>query len=250
MDAGQFDRDEVLAVLRDVGKTCSRKITVYMEGGGAMAIRGEKVATKDVDLIVGSENESSELKDAFIKIGLEVNDRHPSECRELVDAEILTTSEGMRIDLFVKRVCNKLFLSEGMKERSEPYAEMGGIALRICSREDIFLLKSVTERNRDLEDMMALYRKGIDKEIVLSEVRRQDKLDSQISGRIWETFLLVKLEEMEDRFGISIPWRRELKRIADLKLGCALLLAQIDMGINTVDSISEKLDLNPSQTRR
>jgi hypothetical protein len=54
LDRAQFDKDEVMAVLQKVGKTCTRKIVAYMVGGGAMAIRGEKVATKDVDLILYS----------------------------------------------------------------------------------------------------------------------------------------------------------------------------------------------------
>ena len=158
-----------MAVLHKVGKTCSRKIVAYMVGGGAMAIRGEKVATKDVDLILESDEDVRDLRMAFTAEGFEVKVRHPEECRQLVDAVVLTATEGMRVDIFVRRVCNKLLFSEGMKRRSEIYGEMGCISLHICSREDIFLLKSVTERNRDLDDMVVLYRKGIDKAILIDE---------------------------------------------------------------------------------
>jgi hypothetical protein len=215
-----------------------------------MAIRGEKAATKDVDLILESNEDAREMRSASTALGFEVNVRHPEECRQLGDAEILTATEGMRVDIFVERVCNKLHLSEGMRRRSEIYGEMGCISLYICSREDIFLLKSVTERDRDLDDMLVLYRKGIDKEILLDECQQQDQYDAGVGGRIWEAFLITKIEEMEEKFSISIPWKRELKRLADLKLGSRLVLDQVKAGINTVNGLVERLEIEPSQVRK
>jgi hypothetical protein len=250
METDQFDKNEVLSVMGAAGKMCSRKIAVYMVGGGAMAIRGEKAATKDVDLILESEEDAKELSEAFKGLDFEVNSRHPVECKELVDAEIMTTMNEMRVDIFVRTVCHKLFFSEGMKGRSELVGEMGHISLNICSREDIFLLKSVTERNRDLDDMVVLYRKGIDKDTLIGECQTQDLLDSQVGGRIWEAFLSTKIEEMEERFGISIPWKGELKRIADLKLGCTLVVKQIRAGSHTVNAISAELGIRPTDIRK
>ncbi len=250
METAQFDKNDVLSVMGAAGKICSRRIAVYMVGGGAMAIRGEKAATKDVDLILESEEDAKELSEAFKGLDFEVNSRHPMECRELVDAEIMTTMNGMRVDIFVRTVCHKLFFSEGMKGRSELVGEMGQISLNICSREDIFLLKSVTERNRDLDDMVVLYRKGIDKDTIMKECQIQDLLDSQVGGRIWEAFLSIKIEEMEGRFGITIPWKGELKRIADLKLGCVLVLNKIRAGSHTVNAISMELGIKPADIRK
>lgn len=176
--------------------------------------------------------------------------RHPEECRELVDAEIMTASKGMRVDIFVNSVCHKLFLSEKMKERSELHGELGCITLRICSREDIFLLKSVTERDRDLDDMLVLLRKGIDSEVLLSECELQDRIDSKIGGRVWEAFLITKVEEMERKFDISMPWKRKLRRIADLKLGSLHVLDQINRGLKNVRELSDRLGLKPSEVRR
>ncbi|MGD0817372.1 MAG: hypothetical protein ABR986_03110 [Methanomassiliicoccales archaeon] len=237
-------------MLGEAGKICPKRIKVYLVGGAAMAIRGEKAATKDVDLILEFLEDAWELTEALRRLGFQVNLQHPLECKELVDAEILTTSKGMRVDIFVETVCHKLFLSEGIKRRSEYYGALGQISLSICSREDIFLLKSVTERNRDLDDMVVLYRKGIDKEILISECQSQDRYDSLISGRIWEAFLTTKVEEMENQFGISVPWKRELKRVADLKLGSKMVLDQIKAGVNTIHGISDRLHIEPNQVRR
>lgn len=155
----------------------------------------------------------------------------------------------MRVDIFVKTVCHKLFLSNGMKGRSEFHGDMGHISLYICSREDIFLLKSVTERNRDLDDMVVLYRKGLDKDILISECRVQDDYDNLNRGRIWEAYLTTKIEEMEEKFGISIPWKNEIRRMAGLKLGRKMVLELVGEGADTVRDIAFRLGLDQADVR-
>ena len=249
METAQFKKDEVLSVLVEAGKICSIKIPAYLVGGGAMAIREEKDATKDLDIILESEEYAEELGNELKELGFEVNIRPPVECKSLVDAKILTAQRGMRVDIFVRTVCDKLVFSQGMKSRSEFYSDLGQISLSICSREDIFLLKSVTERNRDLDDMIVLYRKGINKETILTECRFQSQHDDLIKGRIWEAFLLTKIEEMEEKYGISVPWKRELKRIVEVKLSSKLVLEQIKNGLDTVPKISEELGLKSVQVK-
>lgn len=55
---------------------------------------------------------------------------------------------------------------------------------------------------------------------------------------------------MEEKFSISIPWKGELKRIADSKLGNRLVLEQIKKGVTTVPEIGSNLELEPVQVRR
>ena len=114
----------------------------------------------------------------------------------MVDASIFSGDEGMRVDVFVGTICDKLVLSQGMKSRAEFIGDYGKMSLHLCSREDIFLLKSVTERDKDLDDLVLLYRRGIDEGIILEECRAQGKLDDLLGGRIWEAFLLIKIKEM------------------------------------------------------
>lgn len=226
----QFDKDLVLAVLGEIGRLCNRKMTIYLLGGGAMALRGEKDATKDVDLVLESQEDAKELVRSLRQIGFEITFRPPLECRALKDATILVESEGMRIDVFVGTICNKLVFSHGMRTRSTSYGELGDISLKLVSREDIFLLKSVTERSRDLEDMLTLYRKGLRKEVILSECDYQGALEDLEDGRIWDSFLLMKLVEMEDRFVIQVPWKRELIRRAELRTAASLALKRLRQG--------------------
>ena len=99
-----------------------------------MALRGEKDATKDIDLIVRSPSEAEELKRAFESLGFRVDSRHPDECCALVDATILSIPTGLRADIFVENVCNKLRLSEGVVDRQE-----------VCLRSGHYTLKPILQ---------------------------------------------------------------------------------------------------------
>jgi len=249
MEDSQIGREEVLSVLRNVGEICSRPIAVYLIGGGAMALRGEKDATKDLDLVLDSQDDADELKKALERIGFTVDARRPDECRALVDAAILSKPAGLRADIFVGKVCDRLRFSEGMKSRAVLVGELGKVTLFMCSREDIFLLKSVTERTRDLDDMMSLFRRGLSRDTILGECDLQSALAGFRESQVWEAFLLVKIEEMEDRYGISIPWKRTLKSRAEIKMGAHRLLKEIEKGARSVIRLSEVTDETPEFTR-
>jgi DNA-binding transcriptional ArsR family regulator len=249
MERSQFGKGDVLAAIEKAGASCSVETTLYLVGGGAMALRGDKDATKDVDLIVEDEVKAIALRTAFIGLGFEVNLQPPPECSALIDAKIMTSPQGMRIDLFVKRVCNKLTLSSGMKARSKLISQYGLISLRMCSREDIFLLKSVTERARDLDDMAALYRQGLDGNTILQECHEQSSYTSTDDERIWEAFLLAKVEEMEDRYGLAVPWKKRLERIARSRLVMHLMRKELEKGPMAVTEICKSLELSPREVR-
>jgi len=250
MQNSQIGREEVLSLLRKVGEVCSRRIAVYLIGGGAMALRGEKDATKDLDLVLESQDDADELKKAFERIGFTVNARRPDECRALVDAAILSKTAGLRADIFVGKVCDRLRFTEGMKKRAVLVDDLGNVTLFMCSREDIFLLKSVTERTRDLDDMMSLFRSGLSRDTILGECDLQSALVGFRESQVWEAFLLVKIEEMERRYGISIPWKRALKSRAEVKMGAHRLLKEIDKGVLSVSKLSEATSDTPEFTRK
>jgi hypothetical protein len=245
MEPSQIGREEVLSILRKVGNICPRRFPVYLIGGGAMALRGEKDATRDLDLVLESQDDADDIKKAFERFGFTVDARRPDECRALVDAAILSKQAGLRADIFVGKVCDKLRFSEGMKKRAVLVDKLGKITLFMCSREDIFLLKSVTERTRDLDDMMSLFRRGLERNVIMRECDLQSELAGFRESRIWEAFLLVKLEEMENRYGIRVPWKRSLKSKAEIKMGAHRLLTEIDRGVLSVSKLSEVTDESP-----
>ena len=84
----------------------------------------------------------------------------------------------------------------------------------LLSDEDLFLSKSVTERDLDLADIHTLYLKGSDPETIIQEASIQDT-HSEI---IWETFLNQKLIELEEYSQVTIPWRKSVEEVALLKM--------------------------------
>jgi len=250
MEPAQIDRDEVLSILRKAGRECRSPIPAYLIGGGAMALRGEKDATRDLDLVLTSQDDADELKRALVGIGFVVNARRPDECRALVDAVILNKPAGLRADIFIQKVCDKLHFSEGMRSRARLVDKLGKLTLFMCSREDIFLLKSVTERTRDLDDMMSLFRSGLERDIILEECDLQTRLAGFRDSPVWEAFLLVKIEEMEERYGVDIPWKRALRSRAEIRVGAHQLLKEIGREAISIQQLSEGMDESLAFTKK
>ena len=82
------------------------------------------------------------------------------------------------------------------------YQEFNPLHLNIflCSNEDVFLFKTLTERPGDLEDCIALSRKGLDWNRILSELKHQ--MDKQSYENKMKGEELNKLKaDMEDLKG-------------------------------------------------
>jgi len=125
-------------------------INTYLIGGGNLALRGIKDATKDIDIIVKSKMQYELLTDVlethiprkpiYIRsyksewdydLGMSIRYKHPLD--------------NYFIDIFVKRVLNGLYLSEGMIQRAEIIQEFTQhelFKIHLISKEDIFLLNA------------------------------------------------------------------------------------------------------------
>jgi hypothetical protein len=80
LQTDQFDKDLVIASLKMVGEMLDRQIRAYLVGGGAMALRGEKDATKDIDLILETDQDAKDLRSKFIETGFSVHLTPPVDC--------------------------------------------------------------------------------------------------------------------------------------------------------------------------
>jgi len=102
-----------------------------------------------------------------------------------------------------------------MVARSKLHSKYGRLEIRLISPEDIFLFKSMTEREGDLDDMALLAERGLDWQAILDECVLQS------SEVILEGFLAVRLQELEEEKGIASPIRANLEEIAERKLSSA-----------------------------
>jgi len=115
--------------------------------------------------------------------------------------------------------------------------------------EDVFLLKSITGRSRDLDDMASIYRAGLDERILLDECYEQDRLCPKGEERIWESFLLEKIIELEEKYDLSVPWKSKLEVIVNRNLEIRMLLPILREGTCTVQMISERLRIDEGVIR-
>lgn len=116
---------------------------------------GLKYFTKDIDLVVRTEQEYNSCVEAMKRMGFR-SIRPGAGYSRMNLSDMLEREDGYRIDIFNDRVCGKLRLSEGMVSRSKERVRHEGVILSSCSMEDILIFKSITEREGDLQDCKAI----------------------------------------------------------------------------------------------
>jgi hypothetical protein len=205
-----FGLDELDGALRKIGEHLKGPVTSYLIGGCAMTFRGQKVATKDIDLVVVDEEELRQLVRAMETAGFFRVDRIGSEYEQLAAWTIMENPQKMRFDLFNEVVCRALDFSERMESRAEDYGTFSDLSIHLSSAEDIFLFKGITDRPGDLDDMSILAAGGLNWEVI------RDECLAQQSSRNWASFLVSKLEKLEDEYDIIAPITGGLREHAEV----------------------------------
>lgn len=90
-----------------------------------------------------------------------------------------------------------------MKSRADGPHKFGKLTVYHCSNEDIFLLKAITHRPDDDQDVLTLAATGLDANVLRSEVETQRKL----SGENWPWKIWHALQAIEKRSGIELPMK-------------------------------------------
>jgi len=161
------------------------KIEVYLIGGGNMSLIRLKDATKDMDVILKKENEFAALKSALSECGYK--EKHLSLYERMGSRIVMENEDGFRWDIF-------------MISRSAKKFDFKNLNLFLLSKEDIFLFKGITERERDLEDMHTLFLQGLDFDVMKKEIKWQ----SENSDTAWIAFLFQRLKKLQEEYGIAI----------------------------------------------
>jgi hypothetical protein len=139
-----------------------------------------------------------------------------------------------RWDIFVETVAGQLRLTPEMKERCDEHREFGNLRIHFLSLTDIFLFKSITDREGDLEDGALIARQAdIDWDEVMQELRTQEKLSVQY----FSFAVLDTLDVLEERYGIDPPIHDELVSYC---LENALLVTLAEP--KTIEDLREELE--------
>lgn len=190
----------------ELGELIDDPTTVYLIGGGALTLRDLKNATKDIDLIVNDRTVLERLRSALLTTGYEPTEDIEEEYQELGAAFILE-KKTRRFDVFDRQVAGVLILSDAMRDRSQHLFDEELLTVRMVSLEDIFLFKSVANRDDDTDDMIVLAQTGLDQTVIVDEVRRQLGLvgDDHFVGAMKH-----KLDRLSER-GYSLDIQDEIE---------------------------------------
>ncbi|PIN90569.1 hypothetical protein COU60_01380 [Candidatus Pacearchaeota archaeon CG10_big_fil_rev_8_21_14_0_10_34_76] len=195
-----IDVQQQEAMLIAIGKTLPKKISVYAIGGTAMMFMGIKNSTLDIDFVFNKKNDREEFMDALRKLGAKDSDV------TLIyglknNTPLMLEFSNCRFDMFMNKIITSTF-SDAMKERSKQTHEFGNLIIKVANPHDILIMKSVTSRAKDLEDIIAIVNKSqIDWNIIVEEAKEQVKLGNEVAIM----GLGEKLEKLTNQKAISVP---------------------------------------------
>ena len=198
----RFGREYIRREFEHLSTELRTDVRTYLIGGGAMAFRNLKDATKDVDLVVRSPGECRRLLGVLDQLHYERLTDPGTEYDRLGARHCVENDDGCRIDLFDRQVANKLYFSDGMADRSLVLLKTRHLRVGLAAPEDVFLFKSVAERPEDVDDMATLVRTGLDFDVVESEIAAQVRL---LGGERFTTVVSESLEKLDERHGIQTP---------------------------------------------
>lgn len=194
----EFSKEEIIGLLKELGNRLKKEITIFMIGGGNMSLKEIKAVTRDIDLIVLTKKEYDTLKETLIRLGYDCHEETFSE--DFYKTPIIVfLKDDKRIDVFIKDVSNQLELTKGMQKRSKEYVKFGNLKVKLVSNEDIFLFKSITDREKDVDDCRVLIMGGLDWELIKQELYQQE------GKALWRFWIYEQLSRIRNKYGAVIP---------------------------------------------
>jgi len=238
-----FGREYIENEFQIIGDGLSEPLTVYLIGGGAMSLRDLKGATKDIDLVVPDGDAYGQLWTVLMDLGYaEVQSLDP-DYRALGATSCVENDDGCRVDIFNQQVANKLVLTDGMQERSEPFLDTNRLTVRLVSNEDIFLFKLIAGRDDDIEDMNMLVQVGLDYDVVRDELEAQIE---RLGDDQFVTFASEALIELEERYGVITPIEARVQEFTNRYYQGLEVLQALDEPM-TVEELAAELEMDSDE---
>ena len=168
-------------LFRLIGNYLKKDVECIAIGGTAMMFYGHKSATKDIDLVFRSNADCGAFADAIESLGYRRESAKPVYGEKKAKARnrpLVYSRGGERFDLFSKSVFGfELEFGQEKAVQRRDYLGKKEFTVFVPRKELLVLLKAVTERERDYEDMEAIARAepDLDWDFIVSEAVRQRK---------------------------------------------------------------------------
>lgn len=194
-------------LFEEIEKRLKRKVHVFAIGGIVLLHQGMKPATKDIDFVIETKEEFDTFENALKATGFKT--KLPTAEYEHMNINQIFVKEDFRIDLFYKTVCRGFSISKDIIRRANIVLELKNLKISFCSNEDVFLFKTLTEREGDLEDCISLAQRGLDWGVILTELKNQIRTSG---NDVWITWAGERLDMLEEK-GLNIPVMKEINKL-------------------------------------
>lgn len=246
----QFDREYIESELRTIADHLQTSVEAFLIGGGAMSLHEPslKDTTKDIDLVVVDEAALGRLMGVLDDLGYEEVTSLGDEYDRLGARHCVRNDAGCQFDIFYRQIADKLFFSDRMQARSEPFLSTGYFSVDLVSFEDIFLFKAVAERSDDIMDMATLVQTDLNYDVIEAEIERQKDL---LGGELFVTVIAESLNRLDQEAGIQTPLddfvRESYERYMD---GYELRMQLDEETPRTVSDLSSELGVTEEEIER
>lgn len=178
-----------------ISKNIKEDVTAFAFGGTAMMFYGYKNTTKDIDIIFKNEKDQMAFINAITKLGYEkrsLKGVYTDEKQKQKGKPVMYTRGDERFDIFLIKIFGTKLTEEMEKKifaRHDFMNKDAALIMNVLSKEDIILLKAVTERERDFDDILTIIEKekNIDWEYIIDNAIEQKK-----QGNSWAIIDLEK----------------------------------------------------------
>ncbi len=203
------DFEAIQDLCKEIDAAAKSPIQIYLIGGAMLLYHDLKIATKDIDVIVDTKQEFDALQKILYTLGFK--NKILTNVYKRVNLDQQLVRDDFLIDIFQKTVCKQLSLSSRMKKRAQSIRELEHIELVLCSREDVFLLKTLTEREGDIQDCISLAQTGIDWDVILEEIQEQIR---ETGEEVWITYVGERLSILQER-NVVIPIMNKIEALCE-----------------------------------
>lgn len=201
------DFKQIKEIFEETEQQLTSNIKMYIIGGAVLLYQGLKPATKDIDVILPNKESYNTILETFISLGFKR--KEPTETYKKMEVNVILEKGDFRFDLFLQKVFRKISLTDEMRNRAVKILTMKNLDVFLCSNEDIFIFKSMTEREGDLGDCITLAKRGINWDIILKEIQSQIKHSGE---DVWITWVGERLDLMMKR-GLNIPIMDQIDKL-------------------------------------
>ncbi|WP_436932472.1 hypothetical protein [Halosimplex halobium] len=233
----------------------SESVTVYLLGGSAMTVQGLKDQTEDIDVALSVASEFEHVYHVLQAQGFTVTSE-PTASFEGVGrtVELQHDERGLQIDLFEQQVVGKVWISDRMHDRATAFWTGDQATAFVLADEDMFLLKAVSGgdltsgRRRDIEDMRMYAQRGLDYDVMLTEIDEQRPFNTgatearQIRDRSHPLFAIEMA--VTSLSGLPATFTDRIEAFATAFEVEYTVLSAVDDGLDGIEPIRDRVRSN------